>query len=62
MEALGAKVVKEGNTLFITGSKIKRVGNLIDANESGSTIRFMIPIALVSSEPITFTGKNLMVF
>ena len=61
MEALGAKVVKEGNTLFITGSKIKRVGNLIDANESGSTIRFMIPIALVSNEPITFTGKNHLV-
>ena len=61
MEALGAKVVKEGNTLYITGSKIKRVGNLIDANESGSTIRFMIPIALVNSEPITFTGKNHLV-
>lgn len=61
MEALGAKVVKEGNTLYITGSKIKRVGDLIDANESGSTIRFMIPIALVSSEPITFSGKNHLV-
>ena len=61
MEALGAKVVKDGSTLYITGSKIKRVKDLIDANESGSTIRFMIPIALVSNEPITFTGKNNLV-
>ena len=61
MEALGAKVVKDGSTLYITGSKIKRVGKLIDANESGSTIRFMIPIALVNNEPITFTGKNHLV-
>ena len=61
MEALGAKVVKNGNELTITGSSVKRVGNIIDANESGSTIRFMIPIALVNSEPITFTGKNHLV-
>ena len=61
MEALGAKVIKNGNELTITGSSVKRVGNIIDANESGSTIRFMIPIALVNSEPITFTGKNHLV-
>ena len=61
MEALGAKVVKNGNTLTINGSDVKRTRNIIDANESGSTIRFMIPIALVNNEPITFTGKNHLV-
>ena len=30
----------------------------IDCNESGSTLRFMIPIALLYHEPITFIGKG----
>ena len=61
MEAIGAKVIRNGNQLIINGSNVKRVGDVIDANESGSTIRFMIPIALVNAEPITFTGKNNLV-
>ena len=61
MKACGANIDVSGDTLTIHGSKVKRVGKLIDANESGSTIRFMIPIALVADEEITFTGKNNLV-
>ncbi|MDE5856551.1 MAG: hypothetical protein K2H06_05850, partial [Anaeroplasmataceae bacterium] len=61
MKALGAKIEIEGNTLRIKGSKVKRAVNVIDANESGSTLRFLIPIALVNSEPIEFIGHNHLV-
>ncbi|MDE6242347.1 MAG: 3-phosphoshikimate 1-carboxyvinyltransferase [Anaeroplasmataceae bacterium] len=61
MKALGAEIKVEGTTLRIKGSRVKRTGNRIDANESGSTLRFLIPIALVNSEPIEFIGHNHLV-
>lgn len=62
VEALGAKVQIEGTTLLITGSKVLRVQNTIDAYESGSTLRFFIPIALVNPEPMEFTGRNQLIY
>ena len=62
MEACGAKIIKHETSLEIYGVKrIIRKENIIDANESGSTIRFMIPIALTNPEPITFVGHNNLV-
>lgn len=61
MEALGAKIQIDGTTLKITGTTIIRNGDCIDANESGSTLRFLIPIALVNPEPIQFIGRNQLV-
>ncbi len=61
MRACGAKIEEHEDYLIIEGSDVIRKENVIDANESGSTIRFMIPIALVSNEEITFTGKNHLV-
>ena len=61
MRALGAKIEEFDDYLIIEGSDIKRVEDTIDANESGSTIRFMIPIALVVDEKITFVGRNNLV-
>lgn len=58
MRSLGATIIEEGSTLYIDGSKIKRVNNVIDANESGSTLRFLIPISLVSSDEVTFIGHG----
>ena len=57
MEALGSKIIKHSNYLEIYGSSIKRINNIIDANESGSTLRFLIPIAMVIGDKITFTGR-----
>ena len=61
MRALGANIIEHEDSLEIYGSKVKRVKSLINANESGSTIRFMIPIALVCNEPMEFTGENHLV-
>lgn len=61
MRACGASIEEHEDYLIIEGSKVKRMMDVIDANESGSTIRFMIPIALVASEEITFVGHNHLV-
>ena len=61
MRACGAEIKEYSDHLVIHGSKVKRVKSIINANESGSTIRFMIPIALVSDEEIEFRGENHLV-
>lgn len=54
LEALGAKI--DGNK--ITGSKVKCLSPIIDAKESGSTLRFLIPVSMLQSETITFIGSG----
>ncbi len=61
MKSLGANIECFSDYVKIKGSKPKRINNIIDANESGSTIRFLIPIALTTDGFITFTGKNNLV-
>ncbi len=61
MTALGASIKVEDTTLRITGSDILRRECFIDANESGSTLRFLLPLALVNPEPMEFRGKNHLV-
>lgn len=61
MRACGADITQGKDYVVINGSNVIRKEAIIDANESGSTIRFMIPIALVCDEKITFTGKNNLV-
>ncbi|MCR5786240.1 MAG: 3-phosphoshikimate 1-carboxyvinyltransferase [Acholeplasmatales bacterium] len=62
MESLGAIIDRNGDTLTITGSNpIFKNTHTIDANESGSTLRFLIPIALVFNDNATFVGHNRLV-
>lgn len=62
MEMLGANIKKDGSTLTITGSKpIFKSEKTIDANESGSTLRFLIPICLAFNENATFIGQSRLV-
>ena len=61
MEAMGAKITKYDNYLEIGGSNVIRKKTEIDANESGSTLRFLIPIALTIKDSITFVGHNNLV-
>ena len=58
MESLGSIIERDGDTLTVYGSTVRRVNNLIDANESGSTLRFLIPVAMLSDEPVRFIGHN----
>jgi len=55
---LGAKI----NDDVIIGSKVKKVADTIDCFESGSTVRFLIPVAMLQEEPVTFIGKNQLPF
>ena len=57
--AFGALIEEHDNYLVINGvSKVCRKQETINAGESGSTIRFMIPIMLVCGDKITFIGEN----
>lgn len=61
MRALGAEIDVFDDYVIVKGSRPKRVKDVIDANESGSTLRFMIPLALIDPNPITFVGHNKLV-
>src|SRR5690554_3708195 len=58
MIGLGARI--DGSTII--GSKVKKVSDTIDCFESGSTVRFLIPVAMLQDQTITFTGKNQLPF
>lgn len=69
MQALGAAVEKiETNpedgtsTVMIKGNPRPRLENkVIDCGESGSTLRFLIPLAGLTGEEVTFTGRGKLV-
>ncbi len=69
MRALGVQYkINEPQSEFGTGSvsiegveSVKIIEDTIDANESGSTLRFLIPIAALDSGKITFIGKGKLV-
>lgn len=60
IEAFGAKIRADGNDLIVegTGGGIRYDGRLIDCAESGSTLRFLIPIAAVTDQEVRFTGHG----
>lgn len=62
MVKLGAQSRVEKDTLYIKGisknSKVCGEKITIDCNESGSTLRFIIPIALIESGKTNFIGRG----
>lgn len=63
MRVLGAKIEIKDKELLIDGSSFSNIfletKNLkINCNESGSTLRFMIPISLIKKNKILFYGKD----
>ena len=63
MKKLGAKIEKKDNYLLINGSKTFDKEYLnnnseIDCNESGSTLRFLLPLSIVKENKILFKGKG----
>lgn len=64
MRCIGADINENGDTLTITGvnSVINPTTTTIDAHESGSTLRFIIPILSLSGKRITFTGRNRLLY
>ncbi len=59
MECLGVKIEKNKDREIIYGNgTLKLKNNVIDCEESGSTLRFMIPISLLADGKVTFIGKG----
>jgi len=60
LEALGAEVEIQGDTVIIGGidinSKVK--SNMLFCNESGSTLRFLIPLCLLFDQKLLLTGSE----
>ena len=67
MRKLGAKIVELQNKLLITGRDVSNSistgieSKELQCNESGSTLRFLIPIAMGTGEKIFFKGKGKLV-
>ncbi len=59
LEVLGAKVRVESDTVEIGGLKIGKIkdGTTLNCNESGSTLRFLLPLCMASGKRITLTGS-----
>ena len=60
LRALGAKVYTDGDFVFIKGADIRNTAcaDEISCRESGSTLRFCIPLCLLSGNTFSFTGKG----
>lgn len=63
MEKLGAEIEKTGDSsLRIRGAYPRnKEEDILNCNESGSTLRFLIPIAMLSDERVLFTGRGKLV-
>ena len=57
LKIFGADIRKEGTDILIKG-KQKKVEEEIYCNESGSTLRFLIPLFTLDSDLKTFTGSG----
>ncbi len=59
LRQLGVKITEEKDGILVDGSmKIKNKDVVIDANESGSTLRFLIPVSAMLENTATFNGKG----
>ena len=59
IKALGADAVLENNVLTVDGTNMyKNKTAFLDCGESGSTLRFFIPIAAIGNINATFVGKG----
>lgn len=59
VRALGVEAIQEGDTLIIRRSgPLKAPTAPLHCNESGSTLRFLIPFAGLFDAPVVFTGEG----
>ncbi|WP_097027665.1 3-phosphoshikimate 1-carboxyvinyltransferase [Clostridium peptidivorans] len=62
MESFGIEINRKDESINIKGkSQLKLIKNNINCNESGSTLRFLIPIALLTGEEVSFEGRGKLV-
>jgi 3-phosphoshikimate 1-carboxyvinyltransferase len=58
MQALGAKISREGDRVTVRGIENPPEKAVIDCGESGSTLRFLIPVACALGVETTFIGHG----
>lgn len=62
MRSFGITIEKADASLRIKGSAVPKLKNTrINCHESGSTLRFIIPIAALTGEPVSFYGEGRLV-
>jgi len=65
LEALGAKIAKNGSTVFIDATDFALNSNekhyTLNCKESGTTLRIMIPVCAALGLHVTFVGENRLV-
>lgn len=57
LAAMGASFSREGGALTVSGGKFHSTANL-DCGESGSTLRFLLPVAAAAGVSAVFNGKG----
>ncbi len=61
MESLGTKFSKVNDKLIVDGSSTFSLNNsFIDCNESGSTLRFLVPISIVKENKVNVVGQGFL--
>ena len=60
LRSLGADITLEGDTARVKGTDIRgaEVEGALHVNESGSTLRFLIPLSLLTEKEVLFEGKT----
>lgn len=61
LERLGAKIMPDGESAVRvagTGGRVAAPGAPVDCRESGSTLRFLIPVFARCGKPVTFIGHG----
>lgn len=60
LQAMGAKVEKGDNTVSLGGLNPLEIPEkaVLFCNESGSTLRFLIPLCMLAGKPVTLTGST----
>jgi 3-phosphoshikimate 1-carboxyvinyltransferase len=56
LDSLGIVFKDKNNQLIIEGKKSKLKNSLLNCRESGSTLRFFIPVCMLFDLPVTLTG------
>ncbi|MBQ8726267.1 MAG: 3-phosphoshikimate 1-carboxyvinyltransferase [Clostridia bacterium] len=62
LNSLGAKIILQNGNALVEGIERVSVGKLLDAGESGSTLRFLMPVACALGADATFTGTQKLLF
>lgn len=58
LRALGVKIEKTPDGIVVESNGIQKPTEILFANESGSSLRFLVPVALLSEAEVTFDGKS----